>query len=224
VAAITEREVWMAFLVGVFEGDHDAWKQRCDADPLGRSQSVGLRRAESRSCDDPMVSAPDDDSLEARLRAIAEEISGSLERAFEQLDLSEITERIGMSSERARELADLAGQWLSEQLGGSEASWSPGQPQERLRGDDSRPRRDGPHPLDVPTEEQGLALSALDSGRWKVDPGTEELIPVGSGADPSQPVGLVGELRARDWIAPSGEVTLVGRDALSRWLDRATPS
>ncbi len=28
----------MAFLVGVFEGDYDAWKQRFDADPLGRKQ------------------------------------------------------------------------------------------------------------------------------------------------------------------------------------------
>jgi len=126
---------------------------------------------------------------------------------------------MGISGERSRELADLAAQWLSEQLGTSEAS-SP----QHVAGDDSLPRRVGPHPLDVPTEEQGLALSALDSGRWKVDPGTVELIPVGDGPTPGQPVGLVGELRARDWIAPSGEVTLVGRDALSRWLARSNPS
>ena len=156
-----------------------------------------------------MMSAPDDDGLEAKLRAIAEEFRGSLARAVEQLDSSEIAERLGISGERGRELADLAAQWLSQQFGGSEASWS---------------RREGPHPLDVPTEEQGLALSALDSGRWKVDPGTEELIPVGSGPTPSQPVGLVGELRARDWIARSGEVTLIGRDALTRWLGRPNPS
>ena len=95
---------------------------------------------------------------------------------------------------------------------------------QRALGDDRRLRREGPHPLDVPTEEQGLALSALDSGRWKVDPGTVELIPVGDGPTPGQPVGLVGELRARDWIAPSGEVTLVGRDALTRWLGQSKPS
>jgi hypothetical protein len=165
------------------------------------------------------VSEPDDDSLAAKLRAIAEELSESVERAVEQLDLSDITERIGISGERGRELADLAAQWLSEQLGTSEAS-SP----QHVAGDDSLPRRVGPHPLDVPTEEQGLALSALDSGRWKVDPGTVELIPVGDGPTPGQPVGLVGELRARDWIAPSGEVTLVGRDALTRWLSQSHPS
>jgi hypothetical protein len=28
----------MAFIVGVFEGDFDAWKQRFDSDPLGRRQ------------------------------------------------------------------------------------------------------------------------------------------------------------------------------------------
>jgi hypothetical protein len=170
------------------------------------------------------VSAPDDDSLEAKLRALAEEVSGSIERAVEQLDLSEITERIGMSGERGKELADLATEWLSQQFGVSRAGSSPRTPEEHVAGDDNTSRRGGPHPLDVPTEEQGLALSALDSGRWKVDPGTEELVPIGSGPAPGQPVGLVGELRARDWIAPSGEVTLVGRDALTRWLDRPNPT
>jgi hypothetical protein len=28
----------MAFLVGVFEGDFDAWKKQFDSDPLGRKQ------------------------------------------------------------------------------------------------------------------------------------------------------------------------------------------
>jgi hypothetical protein len=171
-----------------------------------------------------LVSAPDEGSLEAKLRAMIEDLSGSVEHAVGQLDLSEIAERIGISSERADELADLAKRWLSQQTGASDASWSSHPPQEHVRDDDSRPVREGPHPLDVPTSEQGLALSALDSGRWKVDPGTEELIPVGSGPTPSQPVGLVGELRARDWIAASGEVTLVGRDALTRWLGRSDPS
>jgi hypothetical protein len=30
----------MAFLVGVFEGDFDAWKQMFDSDPLGRKQAA----------------------------------------------------------------------------------------------------------------------------------------------------------------------------------------
>lgn len=169
------------------------------------------------------MSAPDDDSLEAKLRAVVEELSGSLERAVDQFDLSEIAERLGISGERGNEFADLAKQWLSQQFAGSEPRWSSAASRGHGGAGDSRSPRDGPHPLDVPTSEQGLALSALDSGRWKVDPGTEELISVGGGPPPAQPIGLVGELRARDWIASSGEVTLVGRDALIRWLGRANP-
>lgn len=30
----------MAFLIGVFEGDFDAYKQRFDSDPLGRKQAA----------------------------------------------------------------------------------------------------------------------------------------------------------------------------------------
>lgn len=165
------------------------------------------------------MSDPDDDSLEMKLRAIAEEISNSLERAVESLDLNEMADRIGMSGERARELADLAGQWLGGRLQPPEP-----EPASDARGAGTELRRGGPHPLDVPTEEQGLALSALDSGRWKVDPGTEELVPVNSGPGPSEPIGLVEEMRARDWITPGGEVTLVGHDALRRWLARADPA
>ena len=30
----------MAYMVGVFEGDFDAWKERFDSDPLGRKQAA----------------------------------------------------------------------------------------------------------------------------------------------------------------------------------------
>ena len=143
----------------------------------------------------------------------------SIERAVENLDLNEVAQRFDLGGIRAQDLVDRAGQWLASQAGGPMTS-----PDDAPGAEPRSARRDGPHPLDMPTEEQGLALSALDSGRWKVDPGTEELVPLDSGPGPSQPIGLVGELRARDWIAPHGEVTLVGRTALQRWLTRATPS
>jgi hypothetical protein len=165
------------------------------------------------------MGAADDESLEAKLRALAEEIGGSIERAVESLDLNEMAERLAIGGERAKELADLAGRWLSNQIQAPVAS-----PRDQLEAEDRSSPRDGPHPLDMPNEDQGLALSALDSGRWRVEPGTEELVPIDSGPGPRQPIGLVGELRARDWIAPHGEVTLVGRDALKRWLTRAKPS
>jgi len=81
----------------------------------------------------------------------------------------------------------------------------------------------GPHPLDLPTEEQGLALAALDSGRWVIEPGTGALSAHGEGPGPNDALGLVRELRARDWIAADGAITLAGRSALGRWLDAAPP-
>jgi hypothetical protein len=162
------------------------------------------------------------ESFEEKLRAIARELSESVERAAGQIDLDEIAEAIGISAERAREFADFAGRWLSgrfedvpEEPPAQEAQSEP------AVGEDWLLDSHGPHPLDLPTEEQGLALSALDSGRWKVEPGTNVLIAEGQGPSPSNAMGLVGELRARDWIAAGGEVTLVGRDALRRWLDSA---
>lgn len=76
-----------------------------------------------------------------------------------------------------------------------------------------------PNALDVPTTEQGQALAALDSGRWIVEPGTEALASGGEGPGPSDALGLVRELRVRDWITAEGKLTLAGRSALGRWLD-----
>ena len=71
----------------------------------------------------------------------------------------------------------------------------------------------------MPTDDQGRALAALDSGRWTVEPGTSALSSSGDGPGPSDALGLVLELRVRDWIDADGEVTLAGHAALQRWLD-----
>ena len=129
-----------------------------------------------------------------------------------------------MGGERMKELAEFAGRWLNDQVLAPDARSSARAAQADPDGGDSDPRLGGPHPLDVPTEEQGLALSALESGRWQVEPGTNELISDGEGPSPSERIGLVSELRARDWIAADGKVTLLGRDALRRWRDSTNPS
>jgi hypothetical protein len=82
-------------------------------------------------------------------------------------------------------------------------------------------RNAGPHPLDLATADQGLALAALDSGRWRVEPGTSALALKGEGPGPSDALGLVRQLRVRDWMTADGEITLAGRNALRRWLDDA---
>jgi hypothetical protein len=169
---------------------------------------------------------PDYDSFEDKIRAIARDVAQSLERAAEQVDLDEIAERFGVSATSVRQFAEFAGEWLGERLsetmtGFQEAADPDAPTHEHEHDHEPRPQRRGPHPLDLPTAEQGLALSALESGRWRVEPGSNELISDGEGPDPLDSGRLVGELRARDWIAAGGEVTLVGRDALRRWLETA---
>jgi hypothetical protein len=208
-------------------------------------------------------------SIADRVRAMAKEVGGSLERMLDHLELDEPAASFGIDPERAREWAETAGTWLRahvEEAGDELASWVGGRgaedepedhdeplsrehrpppPEDLFRarphrrpGGGSRPRGRGhagperrppaasdplrgaaPNALDLPTTEQGQALAALDSGRWIVEPGTEALASGGEGPGPSDALGLVRELRVRDWITPEGKLTLAGRRALSRWLD-----
>jgi hypothetical protein len=163
------------------------------------------------------------ESFEEKVRSIAREFSRSIERVA-QVDIEEIAEAMGVDPARASGWVEGAMGWLRTQAEGFSDEvppWASGPSSEVVR--EERLRSAGPHPLDLPTGEQGLALAALDSGRWTVEPGSHTFLVHGDGPGPSDAVGLVGELRARDWIAADGEVTLVGRHALSRWLDAGLP-
>ena len=161
----------------------------------------------------------DHESFEERLRAIADEVSRSMQR-FSEVDLEELSRRYGVDANRAREFADAAGQWLSGRLSGVDPLF--GQPdQGQQQPDPAQPDSSpGPHPLDLPDEQQGRALSALDSGRWTVRPGSNQLAGTGVGAAPAAS-DVVSELRARDWITADGTLTLAGRHALGRWCRTA---
>jgi hypothetical protein len=168
--------------------------------------------------------------FEDRLRAIAQEIGRSVER-----NIDEVAETFGVDADRARQFAEAAGQWLNDHVEGGEELFGraptppsqhgrPGKtdaPAHREEDHLIRPSRSGPHPLDLPTAAQGLALSALDSGRWTVRPGSNLLASTGEGPAPLDAAELVSELRGRDWIKADGELTLVGRRALGRWCDAA---
>lgn len=183
------------------------------------------------------------DNFEDRMREIADQITRSMQRMSE-VDFEDLAETYGVDAERARNFASAAGQWLSDRLstgeplfgqspsrahdaappGPSTSSDTPGT-QDADPG--QRATRPGPHPLDLPTGWQALALSALDSGRWSVRPGSNQL--AGTGEGPPPPVGtdapdLVNDLRARDWITAEGTLTLVGRHALARWCRTAEDS
>lgn len=164
------------------------------------------------------------------MRAIAKEISRSVER-----NIDEVAETFGVDADRARQFAEAAGQWLNDRVEGGEELFGPehaessqhgkaGHPAKPPLVEDgaaTRPSRPGPHPLDLPTAPQGLALSALDSGRWTVRPGSNMLASTGEGPAPVDAAERVSELRGRDWIKADGELTLVGRRALGRWCDTA---
>ncbi len=142
------------------------------------------------------------DSFEDMMRSIAQELGRSVERAMEQIDVGEIADYVGVDPEHAREWVDGATGWLRDQT-----EHGPQRPEERPeRRSERSERREDPlaraagHPLDLPSDEQGAALAALDSGRWLVEPGSEALAVRGEGPGPSDALGLFRELRVRDWI------------------------
>jgi hypothetical protein len=177
------------------------------------------------------------DSFEDRLRAMADQVSQSVRRMSE-LDLEEFSERYGIDPQRARGLADAAGQWLSEHVPSGDPLFGqdrPGDPDHatpspdaaldvtmgRAAGSGQPAPTPGPHPLDLPVGRQGVALSALDSGRWAVRPGSSQLAGTDEGPPPPDAPDLVSELRARDWITADGGLTIAGRHALTRWCQTA---
>jgi hypothetical protein len=190
-------------------------------------------RALAGACDHRTMSDddPDRNSFEDVARALAEEVTRAVER-LSQIDVDEVARTASAEAGRARQWIDELGRWLREQgdaVGGGPFG-GPG-PWDRTAASANRPehggpaqdplRNAGPHPLDVPTADQGLALAALESGRWRLEPGTSALVVHGEGPGPSDALGLVRELRVHDWMSSEGELTLAGRTALRRWLEAA---
>ncbi|MGH2883397.1 MAG: hypothetical protein ACRDPA_12000, partial [Solirubrobacteraceae bacterium] len=172
---------------------------------------------------------------------MADEINRSVQRMSE-VDLEGLVGRYGIDPDRARNLADMASEWLSDRMstgapffgdtpdGDDARTARPGSADVDAHAQETyeRSRQPGPHPLDLPSAAQGVALSALDSGRWTVRPGSNQLAGTGEGRPPSDATDVVSELRARDWITADGALTLVGRHALASWCrtveDPAPPS
>jgi hypothetical protein len=174
---------------------------------------------------------PEGESFEETLRAIAEELGRKLESSIENFDSDKIAESFGVDPTAARDWVDNTSSWLrgfADNLGAEISRRVSEPPEPSQPSEPRRPVSDAElfggavsHPLDLPTEEQALALAALDSGRWKVEPGSDTLTAKGDGPGPSDALGIVRELRVRDWIGPDGELTQVGHHALSRWLTAA---
>lgn len=156
------------------------------------------------------------ENFEEKVRLILGEVGRTAERAAHG-NVEAIAEAVGVEPARARQWLDAAATWLGAQTAGKAAP-----PAARAKTTPTDPLGGAqPHPLDTPTAEQGVALAALDSGRWTVEPGSHTLSTHGQGPGPIDAIGLYGELRAHDWIAADGTVTVVGRHALTRWLAAA---
>lgn len=169
---------------------------------------------------------PDRENLGDTFRSIAREVGESIERLAAQADVDDFAGYVGVDPERAREWVENTASWLGSQLEqfGEEMASRAEQP--RTHGERAKPSVDedplrgaAPHPLDLPTEDQGLALAALESGRWTVEPGSNRLVGDSDSGPRGDAIGIVMELRARDWITAEGRLTLVGQRALARWLD-----
>jgi hypothetical protein len=146
---------------------------------------------------------PDGRSFEDVARALADEVHQAVER-LSTIDLDDVARAANEEAERAR-------RWI-EDLARSLA-----QTGDTARSPENPPvRHAGPHPRAMPTTEQGVALAALESGRWRIESGT---FSVHDGPGPSEPLGLLRELRVSDWVTAEGELTLTGRKALARWLE-----
>lgn len=176
---------------------------------------------------------PDRDpkSFEETLRAIAAEVSKSAERFTNISDLERLARASGIDAEPLKQFADDAGKWLREQVNAATGS-APDTSSPAADSSDPRtgasapapaPRDAGqPHPLDRPTEEQGRALAALDSGRWTVEPGTVVIATtLGRGEGPENAHALGQALHVRDWVDQDGDLTFAGGYALSRWLEES---
>ncbi len=166
-----------------------------------------------------------DERFEETLRSLAAALSGYIERSIENVDPDDVADAIGVDGAMAREWVESAGGWLSaftESFGGQLARRVAGPEQTNVRVDPLGGA--APHPLDLASDEQGLALAALESGRWIVEPGADVLAARGEGPGPTDALGMVRELRVRDWISADGKLTQAGRHALNRWLDAAASS
>ena len=163
-------------------------------------------------------------SFEEQLRAIADEVSRGLQ-SFKTDDLEEW--RAVRRRRRPRQAVLRQRRRLAARPGrepGRQPVPGPRRVVSRERHPAARAgtttlRGAGPDPLDLPTDDQGRALAALDSGRWTVEPGTSRLTSTGDGPGPRDALGLTLELRVRDWLDADGDLTLAGRAALKRWLD-----
>ena len=125
---------------------------------------------------------PDGRSFEDVARALADEVNRAVER-LSAIDLDDIARAANEEAERARRWIEDLARTLTQTGDGATHPAAP-------------VHHAGPHPLAMPSAEQGVALAALESGRWRIESGT---FTVHDGPGPSDPLGLL-----RSFACPTG--------------------
>src|SRR6202012_1242499 len=103
------------------------------------------------------MSEDNNEGFESGLRWLAQQVERSVEH-LQEMDLDQIARAAGVDVDRAQEFLDGAGQWLNSQAEGlvGEGGLRFSGFGDVVRGHGQEvERRDGPHPLDIPTAEQG---------------------------------------------------------------------
>ena len=115
---------------------------------------------------------PDREDFEETLRSMAGELGRYIERSIDNARLDDVADSMGVDPSVARDWIESASSWLRSQTEslGEDLVQRLGQPGRTVARVDPLGGA-APHPLDLPSDEQGLALSALDSGRWTVESG-----------------------------------------------------
>ena len=167
-------------------------------------------------------------TFEEALRAIADEVARH-RRGSSRATSRTSRATYGVDADRAKRFMDNAGDWLRAQADafGAYGPFPAGDP-----ASESRPAE----PANVVMGRRRCAARARTRWtrrptsraarwpRWTPAAGRSSPAPARSPPTVTAPAratrsGLVRELRVRDWIDADGEVTLVGRAALQRWLD-----
>ncbi len=187
--------------------DADLCLETAETDPADNARRVvdALERWQGRENVAVSDDEPDGRSFEDVARALADEVNRAVER-LSAIDLDGIVRAANEEAERSRRWIEDLARTLAQT---GDAARNP---------EDPPVYHAGPHPRAMPTAEQGVALAALESGRWKTESGT---FTVNDGPGPSDPLRLLRELRVSDWVRADGELTLTGRKALARWLEQA---
>ena len=95
--------------------------------------------------------------FEDRLRAIAKEISGAVER-----NIDDVAETLGVDGERARHFAEAAGQWINDHVEGGEELFGRQPDEPAPRAQHGKPGRPAEPPL-VDDELRRAALATRPS-------------------------------------------------------------